>query len=688
MGLNEALALAHRGLRVFPLGHNSNKPKWEGWTEFASNDPQSVVEMFTSERNHDGSFRPLPYDPGYNVGVLTNGMVVVDVDVKDGRQGWASFMRLDPDINTFTVETPSGGRHYYYDTLGTSWANSAGRLGEGLDTRSFNGYVVGPGSEINGRTYKTIYDPGKYAPIPPDVLSQLRPPREKNTTQNDFDMLDDPRIVQRAIGYLEELAPSYHGQQSQDVYDAGCMLRDFGVSEETAVSLMMQHWNERNEPPLHVDDLSRRVENAYLYASGIAGSKSALHIFEHVKLTPPVVETGNVSLDERQAVQDTIIENEDGPRGFYFGNMTPRQKLKPRPWLVNDLLLAGDVTTLAAAGAGGKTTFLLNCAIQLALGAETVMGYTNACAGTPVRSIIHSAEDDIDELSRRIEGSCVLHGLDASKVAPYIALSSGKDRDMKFAVMDNAGQPMAGTAAVEAICELAAQGNVGLIGLDPLANLHTLNENDSVQMTFLMSVFNLLAKETGAAVMVMHHTHKSSDGTVSGSRGSGAIVNSSRISLVLNSVSDKDAAEQGIPAKDIPRISWMGEGKSNVSEKKGARRWFIMRSVQLWTGDKVGVPCVYDIRTAQNGTDERIARSVREHMDSDGQTRISVPLAVKWLRGVAGEDLFAKISAPEGEMLLRQIIRRCTKELELATDGSIVLPGMASATVIPFRRST
>ena len=99
-----------------------------------------------------------------NVGVICGygGLVVLDIDNKD-------FIKyFDEKLNTFTVETGSGGRHYYF-ICNESFAkcyyvlnNKAGEL------RVKNSQVVMPGSiHPNGNAYKIIND------IPVNKISKL-----------------------------------------------------------------------------------------------------------------------------------------------------------------------------------------------------------------------------------------------------------------------------------------------------------------------------------------------------------------------------------------------------------------------------------------------------------------------------------------------------------------------------------
>ena len=65
--------------------------------------------------------------PDANIGVLCDDMIVVDVDVKRGKQGVESFKKLGLPNDTLIVKTPSGGLHFYY--RGPSKQNRVDLLG-------------------------------------------------------------------------------------------------------------------------------------------------------------------------------------------------------------------------------------------------------------------------------------------------------------------------------------------------------------------------------------------------------------------------------------------------------------------------------------------------------------------------------------------------------------------------------
>eukprot|EP01050_Picozoa_sp_SAG11_P014564 SAG11_NODE_1807_length_4228_cov_3.662146_4_plen_605_part_00 len=114
-----------------------------------------------------------------NYGVLTgdrNDITVVDLDfpkltkAEKVHNSWIKEFGEEPGFDTLTVRTRSGGRHYYfkYDEAIKQTQSDEHHV----DIRSNGGYVVGPGSSIDGKFYKTIKDV-PIAPMPMEVREWL-----------------------------------------------------------------------------------------------------------------------------------------------------------------------------------------------------------------------------------------------------------------------------------------------------------------------------------------------------------------------------------------------------------------------------------------------------------------------------------------------------------------------------------
>ncbi|MGW4635550.1 bifunctional DNA primase/polymerase [Nocardia sp. NPDC004415] len=159
---NPREALRH-GLAVFALEPDSKQPAPGVGPHTAVTDPDTVLATWRE---------------GDNIGIscAESGIVVLDLDVPDtpdgpyGTQTFAELCRVHGHNrpHTLTVSTPSGGRHLYFRAPAgrviASSSGGSGGLGPGIDVRApgrpgrGGGYVVGPDSVIDGRSYYTLVD--------------------------------------------------------------------------------------------------------------------------------------------------------------------------------------------------------------------------------------------------------------------------------------------------------------------------------------------------------------------------------------------------------------------------------------------------------------------------------------------------------------------------------------------------
>ena len=137
-----ALHLASLGMKIIPLKPGLKTPADSGWPEQATSDPQVIENWFETRANIN-----------YGIACGQSSLLVVDLDVKKGDDGIENWRALSESLklNTFEVETPSGGIHQYF--WGDGLRNSAGTIAKGVDLRASGGYVVGPGSATPEGTY-------------------------------------------------------------------------------------------------------------------------------------------------------------------------------------------------------------------------------------------------------------------------------------------------------------------------------------------------------------------------------------------------------------------------------------------------------------------------------------------------------------------------------------------------------
>ncbi|MFI0241986.1 bifunctional DNA primase/polymerase [Streptomyces sp. NPDC016845] len=188
--LSAALAAAERGWHVFPLLPGTKRPALHGertcdrtgacasghlkWEQRATTDPSHIRAAWTRAP--------------FNIGIATGpaGLLVVDLDKPkdkssaDAPDGAATFAALCeraghaiPD--TYRVRTASGGSHLYFTAPhGVRLTNTAGTVGELVDTRAWGGYVVAAGSTTPAGPYEALSAP-QAAPLPSWLQSILQP---------------------------------------------------------------------------------------------------------------------------------------------------------------------------------------------------------------------------------------------------------------------------------------------------------------------------------------------------------------------------------------------------------------------------------------------------------------------------------------------------------------------------------
>jgi hypothetical protein len=166
--LETALALAAKGIAVFPLNHGTKKPA-KGSRGFydATTNPATINRWF------GGNFKR---NLGARTG-LVSGVWVFDADDLDALRALEARHGGLP----VTLQSQSGrGLHFWFKTAILPVPNSNGRICTGIDTRGEGGYVVVPPSvHPSGARYRWVND----APIaePPSWLLMLarKPPPPK-----------------------------------------------------------------------------------------------------------------------------------------------------------------------------------------------------------------------------------------------------------------------------------------------------------------------------------------------------------------------------------------------------------------------------------------------------------------------------------------------------------------------------
>lgn len=172
--MDAALFFAGKGIGAFPLHTVKNgvctcrkadncktpgkHPMHKNWQNEATIDLEKIRRMWLA-------------NPDANIGLaMGNGLVGVDIDIKNGKDGWKEWQRIlknhdSEQIVSLIQTTPSGGLHIVLKVRDSSLiTGSADALAIGVDTRSDGQFLVGGSSENDKGTYGVFDIPIQNAP--------------------------------------------------------------------------------------------------------------------------------------------------------------------------------------------------------------------------------------------------------------------------------------------------------------------------------------------------------------------------------------------------------------------------------------------------------------------------------------------------------------------------------------------
>jgi Bifunctional DNA primase/polymerase, N-terminal len=305
VGRKEAAAhdAAARGFDVFPIrpyvhpGKNATPeqllaaakaakaPLVANWQNLATQDPRQVGAWWAEW-------------PDANLATTTDRFIVVDVDPRNGGKDTFALLRTTQDFpDTLTSNTQSGGQHWFYVLpYGVRVKGGTHKLGQGVDIKSRGGYVLLPGSTIEGRAYAWC-DERPIALAPQWLIDRCKAAKPKTNAAGTRLVEEDDTAIEMATAWMLKHAPTAeYGAIDDTTYKVAARLYDFGVSVETATDIMLE-WNElKCNPPGDVDRLLVVVESASRNRENAIGSKHRdAPGFEAVEIdeskAPPVAST-------------------------------------------------------------------------------------------------------------------------------------------------------------------------------------------------------------------------------------------------------------------------------------------------------------------------------------------------------------------------------------------------------------
>ena len=495
--LEQALALAETGFFIFPVD-GDKKSLIKDWPNTATRDEEKIKEWWSLWP--DGNIAAAPDRSGH---------FVIDLDMKKGKNGVAELEALEaqhgslPD-STYVVTTPSGGFHLWFRGKANS---SAGTIAPGIDVRGTGGYVVMPGSKLEG--FEAPYSVKTDAPIAEasEWLVQLatKPKTEARNAPADI-ALDAAANIDRAALWLSQRKPAIEGQGGDAwTFETACTLHNLGLSEERAFELMAGDWNAFCLPPWPEEELRVKVRNAFAYAQNDPG----------VDAVKPASETFAAALDTLAKEEPAIIPETapsvvtaDSPR-IVLRDWKARRNQEPAKLLIDRFLPDGETVLIHAAPGKFKSFIAADIAFSVASG-KPAFGKLPILRSGPVIYFLGEGRRAFE--TQRLRALCETRGVPDDENLPLYTVAS---------VPPVANGEVVGAyfAAIEK--ELAGRTAAAIV-IDPLArSMIGLDENSAGDAGYYVAMAEAMVEKFGCSVVTIAHEGKDES---RGARGSSAFL--------------------------------------------------------------------------------------------------------------------------------------------------------------------
>lgn len=266
-----------------------------GWGTFPTQDKKPPKGCSWKTREPSAFVHEDEYRGQYAI-VLRPEDLIIDIDPRNfptGRNTWKEFKITHGleliDTTTYVVKTGGGGYHVYLTKPADVAVKKHFTEWPGLDflTGDKGAYVIGSGSKHeSGGEYKRVRGSLANVMPAPEVLLTIikKEAKHDEDTKKTLDFSDDIQNTARYTEYLIERAPiAVEGNAGdQTTFKVACRGRDYRLSQERTLELMLTHYNSRCTPAWLPEELADKVRNAYKYNAEPVGKNDPAMAFGEV----------------------------------------------------------------------------------------------------------------------------------------------------------------------------------------------------------------------------------------------------------------------------------------------------------------------------------------------------------------------------------------------------------------------
>jgi archaellum biogenesis ATPase FlaH len=493
---NAAIEYAKVGFKVLPLIACSKKPVAGHGSLDATSDLKTIAALWRK-------------NPNCNIGLLPDEMqngkrlAVLDVDPRNGGNKTlaaltAEYGELSDTLTAISGRGDGGTHHYYYvpEDIARSGTDA---LGEGLDIKSSNGYVVAAPS-IHPDTLKPYGWGGgadlvgieamvaSIADMPEWMVSKLR---SRNGAVRDRERLHrvgvrtaDPQQIEDLKSALSHIPADSYGiwaHIGMALYELGDVGKDLWIE-----------WSKTSDKHIPSDaekwgDFAKTEELHFESVFHEAGSRGWVN---------PLANSSefeeDVSLEMLEGCIVPIDLSDDVFREY--------------PHIVDDILPCGEVTLFAGHGGSGKSYVSLVMAIHVAMGLPI-----GRFAVKQSKVVFYSAEDRGLILNQRVGKICRELRIDRKALEGKLLLLDVSERDSALH-RPRKGVIDCSTPLMKHMSTLVTKIDPGMVIIDNSSETFDDEENARAPVRkFMRSLRNLASPSR--AVLLLTHVNKASMGT-------------------------------------------------------------------------------------------------------------------------------------------------------------------------------
>ena len=459
MTVNELAAeYVDSGWSVLPVRPEEKRPYMTNWLQYTkTRAPKATVDSWFTNLT------------GAGVGVVTgriSNMVVLDIE-HDCPYPIEDLLKRYP--TQMIARSGGGGYHLFYQyPTNQSRVSNRVRIFEGADLRADGGFIVLPPTmHPSGSRYEWIKR-GPLGAFPVALLELQAQPKVQG----------DGWITEALRGVSEG------GRNDTCARLAGYFFKK-GMNADIVEALLLD-WNERNEPPLPVNEVRTTIKS--IERSHATGGSQ----FTQVQFINDSTEA------EKEQSSFGVMRMSDYVRGYGGEGVS---------WLVDDWLPDKSITFLISPPESYKTWMLLDLAVSVSAGVPFLGRYL---VNKPGPTLIIQQEDSHSGLTDRL-ALIVEQKLDALPklgdnewtvpAIPDIPIYVHPDRQLRF---DN-------PKVLEEMEKQIAILKPRVIMIDPLYSTTASTDNYMADLANRMMVLKTWRDKYGCSFLIAHHSKKNLD---------------------------------------------------------------------------------------------------------------------------------------------------------------------------------